>query len=225
MTDIVPFCSFFVPELCSFGSISAAVRLGHKYEMSTLLEQAIAYLKSHYTQSSLLLWSFYRCKPPAFSDIHAIGVVNLARLTEETSLLPMALLACCQLNQELTYGFVREDGTLEQLSQYDNALCVAAKTRLIQASIAVALEFLLPEVSASCGTHQRCLEIFRRLYAVFAGRIGTIAGHNPFAVVDQLIAVSTEAELCEVCWAMAIERGRSKSRAVWDSLPDLLGIA
>ncbi|OJT03172.1 hypothetical protein TRAPUB_6248 [Trametes pubescens] len=138
----------------SYDEISAAIRLGHKYQMSKLLDHTLAYLKRHYTNDYTTWYNHAHYVPLGFKrKIYAIGVVNLARLTGETSILPTALLACCMLGpNELVHGFERADGTREHLNLDDIDLCVAGKDTLVRESIRVAFRVFRPTVSDRCKT-------------------------------------------------------------------------
>lgn len=91
-------------------------------------------LFQHYTNDFEAWGSYNHYRPPGFEDVHSIGVVNLAHLTGETSLLPTALLACCLLEGALVGGFEHEDGTREQLTLDDVSQCFVAKTWLYHKS-------------------------------------------------------------------------------------------
>ncbi|OSD03783.1 hypothetical protein PYCCODRAFT_197393 [Trametes coccinea BRFM310] len=70
--------------------------------------------------------------PPAFRLRHAIGVVNLARLTKASSILPVALAQCAVLSERLFDGLEREDGTHEKLDVDDMKRIWNARGLLIQ---------------------------------------------------------------------------------------------
>lgn len=216
----------FMPGSPTFDNIFAAVRIGHKYQMPTLLQQAVDYLKKHYT-NDFGVWDRYPdyC-PSGFRYVHSIGVVNLARLTGETSLLPTALLACCQLEEELIPGFVREDGTSEQLTLSDVGLCFVAKTRLIHESTRFALAILRPTVASECKTSLECGHGFKRLLGRLEGQIGAVVGTDPFQFMPRFNSnVYQAGDLCKRCLSMVRERDRLERRAIWDRLPEILGIA
>ena len=58
-------------------------------------------------------------------------MVNLARLTETTSILPVVLYSCTQLSvRELSSGTVHSDGGLDILDRGDLERCLEARTQL-----------------------------------------------------------------------------------------------
>ena len=117
--------------------LSAWVRLGHKYQIDSLVEDALGLLRRCYPGMSL--WELtdsaggtieiYR--PSSIAGVFAIGVVNLARLVDDKGLLPLALLECCKVGAEVVHGYEREDGSRELLSPDDLARCFAATSTLV----------------------------------------------------------------------------------------------
>ena len=108
----------------SYDLILANIRLGHKYQIPKLVENALEYLSEYFTDDFAQLpkrrpW-WYR--PPAFRNEDAIGVINLAHITGERKLLPVAILICCKLGSAIIHGCERADGTREQLSLDDIGL-------------------------------------------------------------------------------------------------------
>ncbi len=96
--------------------ISAVIRLGHKYQMQNMVTQGVDYLKRWFT-TDYPAWSagaLYEPDTP-LECVHAMGVINLARLVDVPALLPTALLMCCGLDEEVVKGFVRENGWLKRL--------------------------------------------------------------------------------------------------------------
>ncbi|TBU27564.1 hypothetical protein BD311DRAFT_866075 [Dichomitus squalens] len=83
----------------SFAMISALMRLGHKYEFFTLVDDAARYLETYYTTNSDV-WEQLRDgkqdAPFTFSDnpaADAIDAVDIARLTGRYAMLPVASLS------------------------------------------------------------------------------------------------------------------------------------
>ncbi|KAI0683670.1 hypothetical protein C8T65DRAFT_749390 [Cerioporus squamosus] len=119
----------------SFDAISASIRLGHKYQMTELHDQSLAYLKYHFTDD-FDVWEHHpEWCPSGWRSEEAIGVVNLARLIGEPYLLPTAL--------------------LENLSIRDLTLCVRARISLRQAAVLALFRTLEPVVSPACKTVEK----------------------------------------------------------------------
>ncbi|PIL24773.1 hypothetical protein GSI_12659 [Ganoderma sinense ZZ0214-1] len=96
----------------TYHQLFSVIRMAHKYQCEALLELCVAYLKRFYHDSFDGWRDNSTCmSPPRFERIHAIGVVNLARLLGHPKMLPSVLMACCLLDAEIADGFAREDGT------------------------------------------------------------------------------------------------------------------
>lgn len=132
------------PPAYTYHELSAYIRLGHKYQIDALMDEALAYLKAHFS-TKLSSWSALDYVPEPFDEAVAIGVVNIARLFGCTSMLPTAFLACCNFLDAL--GFKREDGTLEELSDDDLVRCSDAKGVLTRQ--------LNTALVRACGTGER----------------------------------------------------------------------
>ncbi|KAH9856168.1 hypothetical protein C2E23DRAFT_882282 [Lenzites betulinus] len=219
-TDTSPFLS----EHPSFYMISAAARLGHKYQMHKLIEHAADYLKTHYTDDFDVWREQADYHPEGFEDVHAIGVVNLARLIGEPTLLPTALLICCGLeSHEIVNGFEREDGSREQLTMEDIGRCFAAYSRLTRESVRIALAGLSTlAVSPQCRTTPECSRVFRHMLKSLDERVGCIVRHDVFYTDPTLFTDGTR--LCKHCWDLALARDQYERRKAWYKLPQFLGI-
>ena len=159
------------PVTVSFDTLSALVRLGHKYEFEEIVEEAMKWLEVYYT-TNFEVWKKYirgiRDPPflvsagPSADDIDA---VNLARLTGHHSILPIALYRCAQLTvDDLLDGMTCRGGRVVALSADDARRCLRAKESLMEASgrVAVAASYIthLPD----CSTPEECLEIIQDLH-------------------------------------------------------------
>lgn len=158
----------------SFHQVSAYARLGHKYQIDSLLAQALEYLeKAHPANLGVWQKSFenvYTQSPGAqdsrWSLAYAIGVVNIARLTGCEVILPSALLVCCSLDEKLVLGFEREDGTQETLSLQDVGLCLRAARSLPEDGAEMLADISESRLSSSCETAKKCREEHRGLVKI-----------------------------------------------------------
>ncbi|KAL1938157.1 hypothetical protein VTO73DRAFT_11986 [Trametes versicolor] len=207
----------------SYEMISAAIRLGHKYEMSALLDRALSYLKKYYTNDFATWESYTDYGPPGFKCWqHAIGVVNLARLTGETSILPTALFICCMIGSDLVYGFTNADGTQERLSLDDLALCVTAKDRLVKESMRIAFRIFRPTLSDTCKSPAFCMEVFKRLFGKLDTHVDALVTPDP--LTGSFWVVFGEDTPCKACEAMVKARDLRERKAIWEKLPEIFGL-
>ncbi|KAI9061913.1 hypothetical protein FKP32DRAFT_1575116 [Trametes sanguinea] len=214
----------FEAEHPSFDMISATVRLGLKYQISTLVEHSMKYLKGFFS-SDLDTWGKQAdYLPPGFSDPDVIGVINLARLTGETSILPTAVIAACMEWNDVHRGRGREDGTLEQLTMDDIALCNAAKDKLIQERVRIVLQVLAPPVSRTCKNTNPgdCKRAMNRALKDLAGKVDKFVVPDPFSHIDCMFQRGAELAVCDECWRMILKREDLEHRDLWQRLPTLL---
>lgn len=129
--------------------VSAYIRIAHKYQMDAILGHWLGYLKKHFSKRFADWIAHERMVPEGFEPIHAIGVVNLARLTGCDDILPTALAVCTTLGTDIVTGFAREDGTYEQLSMADLGRCFRGRGLLIQAN-ATAVSLALSTEPGRC---------------------------------------------------------------------------
>ncbi|EIW58076.1 uncharacterized protein TRAVEDRAFT_49087 [Trametes versicolor FP-101664 SS1] len=133
-----------------FHKVSALMRMGHKYEIPDIFDTAARHLSSYYT-THLGSWIDF-CGPDlstqTFSfdkdeNYHIVEVVNLARLTGKTSILPTALYRCCGLG---VAGILKAG---ERDSSDPSATSSAAKTS----------PFVWWLASGCCGSREALLEL------------------------------------------------------------------
>ena len=220
----------------SFHQISAFARLGHKYQMDHFVDEALTYLKSIFVTDlnqwqERVLWSYKILVPSNFqthklpwSPAAAIGVVNIARLTECTSLLPTAFLVCCTIRQDSIEGFEREDGTREKLNEDDFVRCYTAIPELMVASTRRCLFMIMYSDLPSCGTGQECQEWMRGLSIVLGLRSYLVAAIDPFWKWSYIPTKAFGEKLCRSCRNVLKRRFCRDQQYAWNALPDTLGI-
>lgn len=221
--------SLFRREEPSFDLISACVRIAHKYQMERLMEACISHLKSYYT-SDLETWQ-QRCYQeydqvflPGFSHPHAIGVVNLAHLTGESSLLPTAFLQCHTLQERIFDGFERADGSYEGLALADLKRCIKAKGRIAAASLAIYVRMYRASVSDHCATPDACLSALQAALTLLDWYSDIVTEQDPFRPPLRLYEVPEDIVLCSRCADLAVERGREAQEEFWKELPRIFDI-
>ncbi|RPD58519.1 hypothetical protein L226DRAFT_614693 [Lentinus tigrinus ALCF2SS1-7] len=210
----------------SFEVVSACVRLGHKYQMTSIYEQAMRYLKLFFTDSLDTFRETPTFIPPAFQSKHAIGVVNLAHLTQEPTMLPVAMWMCCRLGANILDGFMYSDGERETLSSEDLRLCLNANAELLKFTILAILRTYAPLPPGCCkleAGNDRCQEVFHQLSET-AGQVAHITTMpNPVMLFD--VSHVDAPGLCKGCSAAVRERREKRQRENWKQLPSMLGIA
>ncbi|OJT09459.1 hypothetical protein TRAPUB_14062 [Trametes pubescens] len=212
----------------SYDAVAAAVRLGHKYQMSALLDDALSFLKTYYPTDYDKWKAYTQYGPPGFSRECAIGVVSLARLTNDMGLLLMALLVCCTIGdgEKIVNGFKREDGSREHLTPSDIGLCYSAKTRLVAASARLMLRVFLPEVSDACKTSLSCMQGFQRIIKALGDDTSSFNQHpDPSVSTYAFQAALKKGGLCVHCRKVVVQREMRERKSAWAKLPEAFGLA
>ena len=214
----------------SFHMVSALIRVGHKYEMTQLVQSTLGFLKSFYTDD------FERWNgrvgtrvPPSFEDIHVIGVVNLARLTGEVSILPTALLACCTL-ADITAGFPREDGTLERLSLEDIGCCWKTRAALTTLAIEMQIDTYANRAPAPYSSYDLCSkspcisEYKHLLTCHYPKQRAHLTTGDPLSSHIDAIGEDLKKRFCSSCWTTMNKCDLEGRRKAWKKLPGIIGV-
>ncbi|KAI1785127.1 hypothetical protein LXA43DRAFT_900417 [Ganoderma leucocontextum] len=197
----------FTPDNPLFNLISACIRLGHKYQMTKLLDHSVAYLKSWYPADMEAWQKHWPVLLAGFSDFHAIVVVNLARLTGETSILLAAFLHCHMLEERVLDGFNQVDGSHEDLTLEDLKCCIKAKGELAAASLVIYVCMYQASISDKCATRDTCLTGFREALALLDWYSDIVMKQDPFRPVLRMYE-TPDVVLCSHCAGLAMERAR-----------------
>ncbi|KAI1795394.1 hypothetical protein LXA43DRAFT_992563 [Ganoderma leucocontextum] len=189
----------------------AYIRLGHKYKLTGLYKQSLHLLKRHYT-NDLERWIKHDYWRPSHwdTDCYAIGVVNLARLIDEPTLLPTALLACIYMDEDITLA-------LEDLGR-----CFKAMKDIQQAGVDVVVRTLEARVSQTCETKKSCEGelLLAKVRHFDENRNGFKSCAFPPFDEDP----DEELDTCVDCTAMVKERIKEEREKLWNRLPELLDI-
>ncbi|RDX49022.1 hypothetical protein OH76DRAFT_1472212 [Lentinus brumalis] len=157
------------------------------------------------------------------------GVVNIARLTQNPTILPTALVVCCDAlcSRSLLFGVEREDGTLEILDDDDLVRCVSAKRELIRASTKAVLAAFAPFDPPGCEHFGACQqEILKLLRPYFVENLEVITREHLFSPWESLVddGLLGQVSICDECVEHLAERVRSEQMKVWERLPEILDL-
>ncbi|PIL26268.1 hypothetical protein GSI_12024 [Ganoderma sinense ZZ0214-1] len=212
----------------SYQEISAAIRLGRKYQIAELYSQSVEFLQSYFPNIFLEQRQTAALLPPGWKELDAIGVVNLARLTGELSLLPSALVTCICAKSTgpngIVHGNTQADGSEEHLSPNDLAICFNGKTSLRTATAAAAFRIFKPIDSRVCKRPAACNTAIREVLRSLEDNLGLLLDGDPFPSLRSLCGPRGSIAVCPDCMDMLQERSLREWSGVWDRLPELLGI-
>ncbi|TBU21182.1 hypothetical protein BD311DRAFT_679122 [Dichomitus squalens] len=206
-----------------FDEVSASIRLGQKYQITPLYEQSIRLLKGHYTDD-LSVWLTRKPKTlPGFQAVNVIGVVNLARLTGELSILPTALYKCTRLDSRVVRGFQHADGSQENLTLDDLGLVFDAKTAIRKASIAVMLRTFNGGVAEGCRRPDTCSAVLYDAMADLDEHVDQLIRGAAFQSYTGVLK-DKQLAVCTACKEAVNLRHSEEQQIMWDHLPELLRI-
>ncbi|KAI0742514.1 hypothetical protein C8Q80DRAFT_1273169 [Daedaleopsis nitida] len=149
----------------TFHELSAHIRLGRKYGVEPMVQAGVEYLQIYFPDTSdLSLWDLPELfHPPGFEANQIVGIVNLARLTGTTSILPSALINASVRGKDLVKGFTRADGTQETLTKDDLIRVMNGRILLSRACASATHKVFRPEVADACTRPDVCGPALERM--------------------------------------------------------------
>ncbi|KAI1795288.1 hypothetical protein LXA43DRAFT_882184, partial [Ganoderma leucocontextum] len=213
------------PE-CTFDEISAVIRLAHKYNIPRVQDQALTSLHECDFPTSFAVYFNPPPKPQiALESEHSIDVVNLARLTDTPSLLPLVLYDCAILGSDVFDAWTHEDGSVEHLSEADLRRCVDAHVALTDERT-FSLSYMLDDTpSGDCERPDSCVAELRRFHpnAMRSERL-TRQAHVLMDWREAVEWIGESGALCKPCTEEVVERNERERKNVFDKLPETFGI-
>ncbi|KAI0668011.1 hypothetical protein C8Q78DRAFT_980914 [Trametes maxima] len=225
-----------------FVILSAHIRLGHKYDIPEIVNQAVEYLQTYFTtdfetwihnENSSDLFLPFDFSERMIADV--FETVNLARLIERPNLLPAALYLCCQQEPEdLLLGIPRAgrddpgqaDAVIVRLNDDDVRLCIRAQRTLLRESCdmvgALAREATAKEAGADrCEYPERCANARESMVREILGDFATLVGSD---ILSERM-LPCQFRLCGTCAGELVVRKQSTVREAWRRLPHILGLS
>nr|VWP01109.1 Two-component-like hybrid sensor histidine kinase 1 [Ganoderma boninense] len=210
----------------AFPELFAIIRLSHKYNIEDLLGQGLHILKTLYTTS------FRQFEGDAYRHANLqyphpeyhIGAVNLARLTNNLSILPVALYHCCGLSGKVMDGWTRDTGETEFLSAQDIRAVITGRDQLARKGFRTLLNIFDEDTSSGCTQPGVCM-------IGLAGLIRSVRwdGAGEYDILDSWKPVikrfTKELGLCKPCRDRLVKRDLKERREVWEKLPSLFGLS
>ncbi|RPD58518.1 hypothetical protein L226DRAFT_614694 [Lentinus tigrinus ALCF2SS1-7] len=216
------------PYKIAFETLSACIRLGHKYQVDYLLEQALGYLE-HYFPQDFDKWNEERVfeGPPTWSPWHAIGVVGIARRMGWSTILLSALMVCCTLPvATLVNGFVTSDGILAKLDNEDLIRCMSGKVALMAEFTGMVLRTLVPWHVPGCTAEGACKLSIRDMLRGLQAEPDYVANEEPFCRASSFLQACQEYAdpLCPSCYSDLEKRIIDQQRIMWGKLPIIFAL-
>ena len=216
-----------------FRIVVALFRLGHKYCIYDVLEEAAACLMRHYTTDFDAWTAIATGKQSTFlqtASRDAITVIRLARLAELPALLPSAFLVCTTLGPELFREGLLSPGDLSRIMNGKARL-----ERLAAEHLLAAFQCLLDcEVECETGVDADALvDLLRDRNFDASGKFLKLSPLLKGAVwKDQFISADQDTEdddeeswlVCDSCAMRFEEEMERRARTTWAELPYIFDV-
>ncbi|KAI0691716.1 hypothetical protein C8Q76DRAFT_685857 [Earliella scabrosa] len=216
--------NFYRSSPYSFDEVYAVIRLAHKYNVEDVQAQALDALRTWWTDD-FETWCSESDYPVDTEMMHAIGIVNIARLTDTPSFLPLAFYHCRALGGALFDGWTRRDGTVEHVSKEDIRRCLEGRDRLAKASISHLYRIFTPTPNHMCTTYNACTSslgkiLARAMMQEDAGS-ATLLGSWEGPINDY----TDYHPLCAACKQGLLDRDVDERRNLWNKLPGIFDLS
>ncbi|PCH43108.1 hypothetical protein WOLCODRAFT_103090 [Wolfiporia cocos MD-104 SS10] len=202
-----------------FSTIAAVVRLGHKYELDDLKFAALGRLERCFP-TEYVNWDFTSNRAKSCGVVikpaDAIVAVNLARLTNTLSILPVALYQCCWLSTEdLLQGGM---DSIDKLSTDDLRRCINAK-----ALIALSTSGIIATISRKRPYTCSCEAVVRRVVEHLANDHEACLDPSQVQWPNRSIKY-IERHCCPACRAEVQSKRMQQAKITWSRLPKLMDL-
>ncbi|PIL26476.1 hypothetical protein GSI_12234 [Ganoderma sinense ZZ0214-1] len=205
----------------SFEQISAIIRLAHKYDIQDVLDQAIASL-AHFFTSDFDTWERNKKQVVDVTLAQSICIVNLARLVDWPSLLPVALYQCALLGSTVLGGYKHDNASVEHLHPDDLRRVIRGRNRLAKEANEMVAEIFISDPCARCTTRASCRDALRRMLEIAVADDGCSSPEVLRSWDCGIENWGEEEGLCDACQRAAVERDTTARRHVWNKLPDII---
>ncbi|TBU55385.1 hypothetical protein BD310DRAFT_1029453, partial [Dichomitus squalens] len=200
-----------------------------------VLEQAIRLLKAYYTDK-FVQWKNHcvpRVLPFSLHDANPIGIILLAKVVEEPSMLPVAFYLCATLRPKILDGWKRHDGKTVYLSREDAEAAVAGYGALSRDYGSMFDPIFAVLVAWACklrgpGGCKEGMERLRdRLKESLASRSPVMLDSCDMYLASAALPVSPTLPpvLCGACKDELIRRDKVERRKVWCALPAMFALS
>ncbi|EIW61093.1 uncharacterized protein TRAVEDRAFT_166217 [Trametes versicolor FP-101664 SS1] len=223
-------------ERLPFPFVASLLELSHKYDIEALRADMLLRLRSCFCHKYSAFLAQTSFQPVAANDPEqllrsglleiipsrdAIRAVNLVRLVDERTMLPVALYLCTLLpGARLVSGTTLENGRVATLSPTDLALCIDARTNLVMRRIRA---FNTAPASV-CRQPTLCAAVLQQMARMTHYQQPSLPCHV-LANVDQAPMTSPPGNfLCAQCSAPLVAVSAEFRRSAWAHLPGDLGL-
>ena len=207
-----------------FSTLASLIRMGHKYGIPTVLNEALSRLKKCYPfERDAWLSCEGRSRYVLSTPQDAITVVKLAHLTDSSALLPPAYLSCCLLLSSIYKPPHDRAGelVLNDLPAADFRRVSKGYLRLVDMTTNRILTLVAAAPAKSCTSPCPCGRASRTLLRHFMGRTVLRRAHPraAFLPMDEWYLDHPSAELCDACEQAVRTADQAFLDVMWSALP------
>ncbi|KZT07969.1 uncharacterized protein LAESUDRAFT_677176 [Laetiporus sulphureus 93-53] len=209
-----------------FQVVASIVRMCHKYQVQELFGNAMSLLKAYFTDDLDIYCKRLQGESTASPRLSiaagdAVTAVNLARLTNTDSILPVAMYECCQLGSKaIVEGISRPDGTFEMLQSTDQIRCIDGNMNLVAEHIG-GMNGVFKKEAYCRNAYGSCGNMLRELRA----GIVRVQGNVWTAVLEPWDGfVPKSLQLCQDCRKSFLADDVARRKKAWGLLPKLMGV-
>ncbi len=226
-----------------FYKLSALMCMGHKYEITDIVDAAARHLGSYYT-TEFSSWIDF-CGPEVSTQTfcfdmdeedHIFEVVNLARLTGKTPILQTTLYRGCGMG---VAGILKagerdsSDPDRQILSREDVALCLVARERLLQESGSIVGALAGAPCAAGCKSKGTCAQRIRALADAVAESMPCLLTLDVFESLKWRLrwgpgsGITAELwqKICRVCRHSLGQKYEVNQREMWGRFPSIFDLS
>lgn len=211
-------------DTLSMDALSAVVHLAHKYQIDQLLTQALTHLMEYYTDDfdEWIRADRQVCLDP--TDTDAISAINIARLTNAPSVLPLAFLHVSRVGAAVLNGCKRGCGChVEALALQDIQRAIDGRARVHKLIGVAVARIFCPEASTTCMNSRACAAAFtrkaRKLSELLEEALDDGTLTTCWSEEFEGASFPTGWEVCDRCRVMVQARERAERKAFWNALP------
>ncbi|KAI0337039.1 hypothetical protein BDW22DRAFT_1488572 [Trametopsis cervina] len=220
-------------SVIQFESLRRLLLLAIKYKVSHIINSGISRLEALYPSDYDNWTEWVHQEEPATGNVEivcedSVAVVEIARATGRTELLPVALYASLMVDwKDFLKGKEYGPDTVK-LSAEDQILCLNAQDKLREISVRIG-EILLGEAlngpGAHCQTRPECWKAYRELASTATRSSFTDIGCfcSSVGFIQGLEAKQTK-KRCSKCVQYLTKKIEEREREEWQTLGDVFGI-
>ncbi|KAI8995705.1 hypothetical protein BD414DRAFT_409771 [Trametes punicea] len=211
-----------------FPVLSALMRLGHKYQIPDMVDDAVRYLEAYLTTD----FRTWMTAVHVLSDCMVVDIfetVNLARLTRKPAILPLALYLCClRPIDAISNGIKRQNGEVVRLSAEHTLRCLRARESLMLEWCQLPSTLRRTQCASQCANKELCAPSLEVLFRCAVHTLAQTARPTVFLnrlQLGRLLRHPALLSLCSLCKQSLFDMIEEQQGKTWERLLEILGLS